>query len=258
MPLTLAHAAAAPVLWWLARRRLVLSAVVVGAMSPDFEYLLRLAPQRTIGHTPLGVAVFCVPASLVVLAVWHRLVGPAFAPSLPGGWGAAAGRPFRFGPASRFVLVGVSAAAGAFSHIAWDAFTHGGPMVTRHGLLSDPVWAGGPDGYLVAWWVSSIVGVLVVAWWLVRLAHVAAPAGAPARSTDPARVAVLARPGLRLRPWAVVAAGAAGLAAVNATRLAEVGAEPQQVLIAGVLGAMAGTAVAAVAASAVLRSRSAR
>ena len=258
MPLTLAHAAPAPLLWWLARRRLVLSAVVVGAMSPDFEYLLRLAPQRTIGHTPLGVAVFCVPASLVVLAVWHRLVGPAFAPFLPGGWGAAARRPFRFGPASRFVLVGLSAAAGAFSHIAWDTFTHGGPMVTRHDLLSDPAWAGGPDGYRVAWWVSSIVGVLVVAWWLVRLARVTGPPGAPAPPTAPARAAAPAGPGLRLGSWAAVAAGAAGLAAVNATRLAAAGAAPQQVLIAGVLGAMAGTVVAAVAASAVLRARSAR
>jgi len=181
VPFTVAHVAAAPPLWRLTRRRLVLSALVVGAMSPDFEYLVRLSPQRGIAHTPVGVAVVCVPASLAVLAVWHRFVGPAFAPLLPDGWSEAARREFRFGPTPRLLQICVSAAVGAFSHLAWDLFTHNpSPMVTRFGILSNAAWAGGPPGWVVLWWASSIGGMLVVAGSLLRLGlagrHPVAPA----------------------------------------------------------------------------------
>ncbi len=64
MPFTLAHpAAAAP----LRRFGLVLSALVVGSMAPDFPYFLPGLPQDKFGHTLAGVFWFCVPAGLAVL-----------------------------------------------------------------------------------------------------------------------------------------------------------------------------------------------
>jgi hypothetical protein len=243
MPFTIAHAAAAPPLWRLTQRRLVLSALVVGAMSPDFEYLVRLSPQRTISHTPLGVAVLCVPASLAVLGVWHRLVGPAFAPLLPAGWAAAVARPFRFGPLPRFLLVCASTAVGAFSHLAWDSFTYRtSPVVRRVDIFSRPVWAGGPRLYVVAWYASSAVGGLLIGWWLARLA------GGTERPTAPRREPLTpALRRVRRRTCAVLGAGAVSLAAANAVRHAAAGAAPYQVLVAGTLGAMTGTVVVAVA-----------
>jgi hypothetical protein len=250
MPFTIAHAAAAPPLWRLTQRRLVLSALVVGAMSP-IEYLVRLSPERTIGHTPLGVAVLCVPASLAVLGVWHRLVGPAVAPLLPGGCAAAAARPFRFGPPPRFLLICASTAVGAFSHLAWDSFTYRtSPLLRRVDVLSRAAWAGGPPLYVVAWYASSAVGMLLIGWWLGRLA------GWSGRTAAPRRTPALRR--IRRQSCAALGGGAAALAAANALRHAAAGAAPYQVLVAGALGAMTGTVLAAVAAGAVLRARSAR
>ncbi|RKZ85433.1 MAG: hypothetical protein DRR19_16380 [Candidatus Parabeggiatoa sp. nov. 1] len=63
MPFTLSHPAAAVP---LARGGLVLSALVVGSMSPDFLYFLCLSTQYQFGHTFIGVFVFDIPTGLTV------------------------------------------------------------------------------------------------------------------------------------------------------------------------------------------------
>ncbi|MEZ5316129.1 MAG: DUF4184 family protein [Vicinamibacterales bacterium] len=75
MPLTPCHAAAA----WPVRRMLPalpLAPLVVGMMSPDVEYLIRLAPAGRNFHTPLGIVVFCLPVSLLIVAVLDRWIVP--------------------------------------------------------------------------------------------------------------------------------------------------------------------------------------
>ena len=54
-------------------------ALAVGAMAPDFEYMVRLSATRTIGHTIPGLFILCLPTALLVLLLWHRLVGPVLA-----------------------------------------------------------------------------------------------------------------------------------------------------------------------------------
>lgn len=247
MPFTIAHVVAAPPIWRLAGHRLVFSALVVGAMSPDIEYLARLAPHRTISHTPLGAVVFCVPASLAVLVLWHKVVAPAFAPLLPGRLGPVAARPFRFGPLPRFGAVCLSALTGAASHIAWDAFTNqASPLVQRVGVLTQPAWAGGPPLYAAIWYGSSAIGVLMVCGWLVRMAL------RPASSSLPAEVGPA---GLsRTRALGVVAGSATVLALLNAARQSA-GTSRHQMLVAGVIGAMSGAALAAVATATMLKAR---
>jgi phosphotransferase system glucose/maltose/N-acetylglucosamine-specific IIC component len=53
------------------------SALVVGAMTPDFEDVRWLRPRGTVGHTPLGLVAFCLPVGLVVWAVFRGVVAPA-------------------------------------------------------------------------------------------------------------------------------------------------------------------------------------
>lgn len=250
MPFTIAHVVAAAPIWRLVGRRLVFSGLVVGAMSPDFEYLARLEPHRTISHTPLGAFVFCVPASLLTLALWHKVVAPAFVPLLPGQLGTVADHPFRFGPMRRFGTVCLSALVGALSHLAWDSFTNGSSPVVRHfAVLSRPAWAGGPPLYEAIWYSSSAVGVLFVSWWLVRMARRSAPSAAlPGLRRTPLS---------RTRALAVVVGSASSLALFNAVRQGS-GAPSHQMLVAGVIGAMSGAALAAVATGMVFKARMTR
>jgi hypothetical protein len=248
MPFTIAHAAAAPPLWRLSRRRLVLSALAVGAMAPDFEFLVHLAPRRTIGHTLPGVFLLCLPASLVVLLAWHRLLGPALGRLLPVRFAALASlaaRPFGFLPARRLLLVCASVVVGSFSHLCWDAFTHrNGAVVARLGVLHDALWAGGPPVYQVLQYGSSAVGLLLLLAWLEAASRRRPKGPAPAPAAP------------RLR-WSVLGALMAACtiaAAANALRFAAAGHGGKDVLVGAVLGAMSAGALGALAASALVLS----
>ncbi len=118
MPITPAHAAAAwPLRAWM--RRLPLSALIVGTMSPDYEYLLTLAPITRFAHTLRGLALFCVPVSLAVWFVFRRLVRPAIVDLLPPGAARAIGR-----ASASWGLALAAVVLGAVSHVIWDGFTH--------------------------------------------------------------------------------------------------------------------------------------
>ena len=118
MPFTPAHAAAA----WPLRKALPslpLSAVIIGTLSPDFEYFLRLAPITRWAHTPLGLGFFCVPVSLVVWFVFRRLIRPALVALLPPGLASALGS-----PSTSWAWTIVAVSLGALTHLVWDGFTH--------------------------------------------------------------------------------------------------------------------------------------
>ena len=83
MPFTISHAAA--VLPFL-RTRLNFSALVIGAMSPDFEYILMWKFSKTIAHSPLGLFVFCIPVGLLFFYLYHRLWKRIIIDCLPTPW----------------------------------------------------------------------------------------------------------------------------------------------------------------------------
>lgn len=249
MPFTIAHAAAAPPVWKLTRGRLVLSALAVGATAPDLEYLIHLRTHRTIGHTLPGIFVLCVPLTLVVLALWHKLIGPQLSRLLPdrlAPLAAIASRPFRFFGAGRFTTICVSAAVGAYSHILWDSFTHENSWFPeRFEMLREPAWGGGPQLVTLLQYGSSVVGLGLLARWAWVLLR------------RPGAVADRLPPLDARRRWGwsmVLAAGVSAAACTNAARLAVEAswATPRDVITAGVVGAMAGLVPLAAAASALL------
>ena len=109
------------------RLRLIPSAVVVGAMAPDFEYFLRFAPTGGFGHTFAGAFLLSLPLALLVLCAFHLLVKAPLIELLPDPWRLRLGvhkKKFRFGGVGRFLLIAVSALTGIATHIVWDSFTH--------------------------------------------------------------------------------------------------------------------------------------
>ncbi|MBX3730822.1 MAG: DUF4184 family protein [Candidatus Sumerlaeia bacterium] len=136
MPLTIVHPVAV-----LPFRKcgLPLSAMIVGAMSPDLEYLYHLAPRGRIGHTPLGLIVFCVPVGLAVLWLFHRVWKQPLL-DLFAGERSGDREHFAFLPLGRLALLAAAILFGAVTHVTWDSFTHrGGWMVQNVPVLSAAV-----------------------------------------------------------------------------------------------------------------------
>ena len=167
MPITPAHAAAA---WPLHRawRRLPLAALVIGTLSPDLEYVLRLSPRGKFGHSPLGLLLFCVPVTLAVWWIWRTLVRPALVPLLPPG----PRRELEAAPPGRrtdvLPLAVFAALLGAATHVLWDGFTHAtGWAVAIFPALERTAFAGQP-WFSVCQYASSLAGVLIAAVWVAR------------------------------------------------------------------------------------------
>jgi hypothetical protein len=121
----LAHQAVVLPLRIAGRRRVSGTALVLGSIAPDAEYVIRTYPTATLGHSWAGQIAFCLPLTIVLYVVVTRLVAPAVAANLRGGDEndgglrsvvllGANGRPVSW------VVVGLSALMGSGSHVLLD------------------------------------------------------------------------------------------------------------------------------------------
>ncbi len=241
-PFTVSHAVVAPALSRWSGGRLPASAAAIGAMAPDLEYLAFLETRRTIGHTPLGLLLFCLPVSVLLLWVWHRVVKGPLGQLLPDRWAhlrPALDRPFPFGSSQERALAAVAAIVlGAASHIAWDAFTHaGGAGVSLIPQLRNPVPVVGLHAYAALQYASGVFGLLLLGLSIVIWARSEPPRPVPMPPARHRVVAVLAIVSSSL----VVAGG-------NVARTVGEGTTDRRlVLIAVVLGGMTRVAMAGLA-----------
>lgn len=101
------------------------TALVLGSIAPDLEYLLNRAPRASgFGHTLASQFLFCLPVTLlVVLLVGHLRLGEVVAARFARlRWlGDAATDVTKDGGLFRAFA---SALCGSFSHLALDALTH--------------------------------------------------------------------------------------------------------------------------------------
>jgi hypothetical protein len=170
MPLTPAHAAVAPLLRRLTRGfglTVPMSALVIGTMTPDFAYLIRLTPGSGAWQTPLGLVLNCLTAGLITWWTFRTIIGPALLRLLPPGLGVAAARTvvpgttFRLLPAASVAII-----LGAVSHDCWDSFTHEARWGVRQiqGLEARvPFFRHGVRWYLILQYASSAIGLIIVA-----------------------------------------------------------------------------------------------
>lgn len=169
MPFTLAHPAAAVPLRRVFGRWGVLSALIIGSLTPDTVYFLPLRVSQPASHSVAGVFWFCLPVGLLAYAVFHLLVKVPAVALLP----ARVQRrlpPIRAGvPLVPVLGVVVSLIAGALTHVGWDAFTHAETLPVKL-LPSLRTHLFRVSDFDVAVWkllqhASTVVGVTLLSWW---------------------------------------------------------------------------------------------
>ena len=190
MPFTLAHPAAAIPLRRALGRFGILPALILGSLAPDLTYFLPVSIERATTHTIDAVFWFCVPATTLAYVIYDRLLLGPIIFLLPASIRARLGPPLPHALTPHLMLaVCVSAAAGAFTHVAWDSFTHGSGAAVR-ALPALRVLVAEFGGYRL--WTYKIVqhsstigGSLLLAYWSWRWFQSTPPIPTPPASPFP-------------------------------------------------------------------------
>lgn len=168
MPFTFSHPIAAIP---FARCGLPLSALIVGSLAPDFPYFLQLSTGNQFGHSLAGLLLFCVPAGLVALWLWHRVLDVPLRSLLPFSIQQKLPRKankFQFWPAKQLFLIIGALLIGATTHIVWDSFTHANGFIVRHWTgLREPLFVTSQGTITVFKFLqhgSSLLGAIALLW----------------------------------------------------------------------------------------------
>ncbi len=176
VPFTVSHIAA---VLPLRRSGLPFAALAAGSIAPDLPYFLpllsRLGAHSGVTHSRVGVLTADVALGLAAWMVWRAMALPLhdLAPhAVRTRW-----QPWAR-PAAHAPQVLLAVAVGAATHVGWDEFTHQGRFGARHiAALAElhPALPGDLPGYQYAQFVSSIVGLALLAWIASRRSVVACP-----------------------------------------------------------------------------------
>jgi hypothetical protein len=211
MPFTLAHPAAVLPLRGLRHLRSV--PLMVGAMAPDTPYYFPGRLQHAMPETHRFEDSFgsCLLFGYLLLAALFVLRRPLTALLAPRARWLCLHALAPFSRPREWLWAAPALLLGIWTHLLWDSFTHSdGWMVHRVAALSAPVNIAGYSGPLchLLQYLSSVVGLTILAWWYLRLP-------APARPRpDPHATRTSSRPVLLL-----IAAAAGLIASVQAIEI---------------------------------------
>ncbi|MBS1571115.1 MAG: DUF4184 family protein [Bacteroidetes bacterium] len=128
MPFTFSHPAIVLPLTYLPKRWFSLTGLVIGSMTPDFEYFIRMKVESEYSHTLNGLLWFDMPLGLLLCFIFQNIVRNNLFVNLPTflqsrfltfkqfNWN----RHFK----ENWSVVIISILIGAASHLFWDGFTH--------------------------------------------------------------------------------------------------------------------------------------
>ena len=177
MPFTLSH----PVVSIPLRRYLgdfgILSALFIGAMTPDFVYMLPADfayYHRLEGHSLMGLFKVCLPMGILFFYLYHLLMAPVIVAIFP--------KPLRnrlpdhlllgrCPPSNNTHALILSILIGAATHIIFDAFTHENALTSYFTWISTPLLT--LDGhpimpFRVIQHGGTIIGLVLIGWWIFK------------------------------------------------------------------------------------------
>jgi hypothetical protein len=128
MPFTFSHPAIVLPLTYLPKRWFSLTGLIIGSLTPDFEYFIRMKMQSNYSHTLSGLFWFDIPLGLLLTFIFHNFVRESLIDNLPI---LLKSRLYSFKQfdwnnylkKNWFVII-ISILIGAISHLFWDSFTH--------------------------------------------------------------------------------------------------------------------------------------
>jgi hypothetical protein len=170
MPFTLSHPAI--LLPFFKNKKLSATALIVGSMSPDFEYFFRMRMQSEISHTFLGIFLIDFPLGFIVMFAFHQIIKRQFIENAPLFFQKRLAvlkdlnwiNYFK----NNFLTVLISFFLGAVSHIFWDSMTHwDGYLVQQTSFFNIEFFS--IPVYKIAQHLSSIIGLIYISRYVYSL-----------------------------------------------------------------------------------------
>ena len=179
MPFTFSHPALVLPLRHLPDRSYSLTGLIIGSMTPDFEYFLRMNVGSIYSHTFWGIFYFDLPVGIALCFIFHVVVRDQLIDHLPVRlqerfWEL---KSFNWNKVFKdsWKIVIISLIVGAASHIFWDDFTHPlGYFVKRLSFLRHKIHVMGFQipVYNIFQGISSLLGGIIVCIFIWRLPKV--------------------------------------------------------------------------------------
>ena len=176
MPFTFSHPAILLPFAKASPRWVSFTGLVVGSLTPDFEYFIRMKIQSTFSHSITGLFSFDLPLGILLSFVFHNIIRNPLYNNLPSSIGKRLLKYQSFQWNDYFkghwVIVVASVILGAASHLFWDAFTHGhGYFINRILALTNSISFMGYSMpvYQFLQHLSSVVGGIAICIFILLL-----------------------------------------------------------------------------------------
>jgi hypothetical protein len=163
VPFTFSHPAIVLPLTVRDKNTFSTTALVIGSITPDFEYFANFAHHSIYSHTWIGVLWFDLPVSIIIFYVYNKIVKDELIDNLPTFLNKRfvrmkTARTVNYST-RRYRVIFISLLLGIISHLFWDRLLH--KSVTD---IEDPA-----DYYSIFWDGNSIIGAIVIALMVYKL-----------------------------------------------------------------------------------------
>ena len=170
MPFTFSHPAIVLPLTKYSGRHISLTGLIIGSLTPDFEYFFRMKIESNFSHTIGGLLYFDLPVGLLLAFLFHNLIRDSLYDNLPLTFRNRLDvfKAFNWNDYFRqsYLAVIISVLVGATSHLFWDSFTHiHGYSVHTFSALRETLNIAGHDipFYKLLQHFSTLIGGLFIA-----------------------------------------------------------------------------------------------
>lgn len=128
MPFTFSHPAIILPLTKYTGKHISLTGLIIGSITPDFEYFFRMKIQSSFSHTLGGLFYFDLPVGLLLAFLFHNIIRNSLYDNLPEIFRHRLDhfKIFEWNQYFKKYYFGIilSILFGAITHIIWDSFTH--------------------------------------------------------------------------------------------------------------------------------------
>lgn len=176
MPLTFSHPAIILPAKYLPPKWVSMTGLIVGSVTPDFEYFVRMQEESAYTHTWAGMFWLDLPLAILITFIYHYIVRNGFVCNSPAFLRKRLSRYLNFNWGHyfkhHFLTVVICILVGIASHLFWDSFTHpNGDFVKRIFFLREYTdVAGFPvQNSRILQTISTIAGAIVVFYAIMRM-----------------------------------------------------------------------------------------